>query len=388
MIIEIKKNHWIICMLLFLLGRLHGLGQTLDVSIRTIGPGNHIEIVAVANGNFQASNGTDDWSSGGLFMRIDPNAVPIQLGNPSPDPTNEDNTGFAPFPVENIFVGGTDLLVFSLDQVGGTDDGYYYMYLLYDLGVINVPLSNGSEVVLFSFDLPSNWQCNDCVELIKGIVNIAGYDYGTFLNNNGVGGDVINIVDAQTSLPIELTRFESRVDKCDLSLHWETATEQNLGYYQVESSKDGRDFAVIGQVKPRSPNSLEKRAYNYPIASKYYDQYYRLKAVDLDGAFEYSPVIFAKAPCEQKQYAVELYPNPNYASGLTVEIDSPQEKQGVALYVLDAFGKQLSRQKVNVGIGSNKILVETDNLPTGTYFIKIIGIDQLNQPLKFIRSNF
>ncbi|MBK7872699.1 MAG: T9SS type A sorting domain-containing protein [Saprospiraceae bacterium] len=72
-----------------------------------------------------------------------------------------------------------------------------------------------------------------------------------------------------------------------------------------------------------------------------------------------------------------------------VELKSAQAVEKVELQLLDAYGKLLRKQKVEqVEVGINKISMETADLPTGTYFIKILGIDQLQSPLKFIRSNF
>lgn len=206
---------------------------------------------------------------------------------------------------------------------------------------------------------------------------------------NTTGRQPFSPVDAQEPLPIELLTFEVITNQCNAFLYWETATEQNLGYFQIETSRDGRSFEPIGQVKPKSPNSSSLRVYKFPIERELQNHYFRLKAVDLDEKFEYSPVVFAKAPCEEKRYDLQLYPNPNFTSELMVEVNSPDIKENVEVLLLDAFGKSMRRQKIDlIEIGSNKIPIETADLPTGTYFIKIIGIDQLNEPLKFIRSNF
>ncbi|MDX1943589.1 MAG: T9SS type A sorting domain-containing protein [Saprospiraceae bacterium] len=194
---------------------------------------------------------------------------------------------------------------------------------------------------------------------------------------------------APIDLPIELVLFEPRINQCDMMLYWETATEKNFSYYQIEASKDGKVFEPIGQQKPGSPNSTTKRTYKYSIPSNLQDHYFRLKSVDLDESFEYSPVVYAKAPCEDKYYEVLLYPNPNFTSELMVDVKSPEVVEKVEMHLLDAFGKVIRIQKIDeVQAGSNKLRIETSDLPTGTYFIKLIGIEQLQKPLKFIRSNF
>lgn len=189
-------------------------------------------------------------------------------------------------------------------------------------------------------------------------------------------------------LPIELTAFETRTADCDVSLYWETATEQDFGYYQIEASRDGRRFSAIGQQKPESPNSVETRRYKYAVPAEYHNFYFRLKAVDLDGSFEYSPLVFAKAPCAQEKYSMNLYPNPNFTSELMVEVNSPRLEENVQLHLTDAFGKVIRIQDANLEVGRNTIRMETEGLPSGTYYVRVIGVEQLSEPLKFIRNNF
>jgi len=189
------------------------------------------------------------------------------------------------------------------------------------------------------------------------------------------------------ALPIELLSFEPRTDKCDLNLYWATATEKNFGYFEIEASKDGSHFASIAQQKPASPNSLEKRTYKYAVPQAYHGYYFRLKSVDLDAAYDYSKIVYTQAPCD-KQYSAQLYPNPNVIENLTVEINSAENEDQIQLIVLDAVGKHLQTQQVDIQAGMNKITVDTQALPSGTYFIKIVGITKLSAPLKFIKSTF
>lgn len=209
-------------------------------------------------------------------------------------------------------------------------------------------------------------------------------------NNNSMGNCCYSYMQLRNfnPLPIELTAFDARTADCDVSLYWETATEQDFGFYQIEASRDGRRFAAVAQQKPESPNSLETRRYKYAVPAKYENHYFRLKAVDLDGSFEYSPVVFAKAPCDQDKYSMNLYPNPNFTSELMVEVNSPRLKENVQLHLTDAFGKVIRIQDANLDVGRNTIRIETEGLPSGTYYVRVIGVEQLSEPMKFIRNNF
>jgi len=188
-----------------------------------------------------------------------------------------------------------------------------------------------------------------------------------------------------TPLPVELLTFEARRDNCALYLYWETATEKDFGYYQVEASKDGRTFGVVGQEKPASPNSLELRRYRYAVPRAYHGHYFRLKAVDLDESYEYSPVVFAAAPCANKRYAMSLYPNPNSGDQLMIELNNPSEQTTVTLQLMDMTGHVIRIQEVDLARGLNQIPIETANLASGVYFVQTIGIGQLSTPQRFVR---
>ncbi len=365
-------------------------GQTpqIEVSIENTG-NNHIKVnmeVIDPNGDMDVN-----WNSAKLVLRIplmgiEP-GIPRTDGSgfaPDPDITNF-MTGFPGAPLMDAF--GFNIATYTPSDQNLMDDGY--MYIILTSAAASATVMDGDTYCLAEFDLPPSWQCDNCVEIATGSAAGKFFTPANFdpLVLNAKGFPTV-IVNGSTSLPIELTTFETRTNACDVSLYWETATEQNFGYYQIEASRDGRNFAAVAQQKPESPNSLETRRYKYAVPAKYEDHYFRLKAVDLDGSFEYSPLVFAKAPCARDKYSMSLYPNPNFTSRLTVEVNSATAAEQVQLHILNAQGQIIQLQKVDIAIGSNLVQVDTEELASGTYYVRIIGIEQLSEPLKFVRSNF
>ncbi|HMO38190.1 MAG TPA: T9SS type A sorting domain-containing protein [Saprospiraceae bacterium] len=386
----------VICTLCF--GAQEALAQlcapncpTLELSLST-DANNVVTLTGCANGDFQASDGTDDWANSVVTIRIPAGNMDFPISVSAPNPSTE-----VTFLNSGIFDGITlipqfnnpGIITFTLDQVNGVDDGYIYMQFVDNVSAPNFPLSDGTCVPLLQIQFPSTWTCNDCIEMMDDFAPPGVPIYmGTRIANSGVGGDVDSHADPFTTLPIELKSFLARTTDCNVALHWETATERNFGYFQIEASKDGRAFATAAQQKPASPNSSTPRTYRYAVPTDLHNHYFRLKAVDLDGSFEYSPIVFAKAPCNDKRYDLTLYPNPNYASELMVELSSPELVEQVEVHLMDTFGKTLRIERLNLQPGVNKVPIETEGLPSGAYFIKIIGIEQLSEPLKFVRSNF
>ena len=111
----------------------------------------------------------------------------------------------------------------------------------------------------------------------------------TFMGSQG-SGSATNFAVCQNPLPIELLSFEAVRSNDAALLLWETGTEINNAYFQLERSVDGQEFLPL-QVIPGAGNS------NSPIQYSYLDStpvkglnYYRLRQVDYDGTESLSDI--------------------------------------------------------------------------------------------------
>jgi len=137
-------------------------------------------------------------------------------------------------------------------------------------------------------------------------------------------------------------------------LSWETATEINNDYFDVEWSMDGISFEKIGQVQGAGMTAeiqLHEFLHEKPVNR---NNYYRLKQVDFDEKFEYSNIVFLTIK------PLNIYPNPVRYS-LTIE-----NGQGTAI-IYNALGQLI--QQVN--IDASKIQFDVSELPQGIYTIYI-----------------
>jgi hypothetical protein len=113
-------------------------------------------------------------------------------------------------------------------------------------------------------------------------------------------------------LPITLIGFEGRrVEGLngamteEVKLSWTTAQEINNKGFEVEMSEDGLAYQKIAFVEGLG-NSLTSNIYQLTTIQPN-DAYYRLRQVDFDGKFSYSPVVFVEGMVGK----VVVYPNPN-----------------------------------------------------------------------------
>jgi hypothetical protein len=154
--------------------------------------------------------------------------------------------------------------------------------------VANVTTSNSSQLVITDNTLTFPTIAADFFEFLdtKGRIQF----------NNGSGNyfwywdhDQITCM----PLPVTLISFAGQLTNSNtIRLNWVTADEYNLSSYVVERSSllPGHCFTSIGQVTPMntSGNHTYQFIDNVPY---YYDNFYRLKTVDIDGRFKYSNVI-------------------------------------------------------------------------------------------------
>lgn len=169
---------------------------------------------------------------------------------------------------------------------------------------------------------------------------------------------------AQTMFPIALLSFEGELKGERVLLSWKTETEQNNDFMAVEHSTDARHFTEIGQVKGAG-TTTEPQSYslwhNKPQPGL---NYYRLRQVDFDGAFEYHGLI----AIEYKGKGAGLQVYPSLASEqLVVQMAVPAEHPG-ELLVYDINGRPV--QRLATVPGFNREIVDITALPPGHYFLR------------------
>ena len=170
-------------------------------------------------------------------------------------------------------------------------------------------------------------------------------------------------------LPVELTKFTASRKGNSAFLLWETATELNANYYEIQRSNDGQIFKAMGQIKAHG-TTLEPKHYQFMDAQPEKGiQYYRLKIVDNDNTYGYSPI---RSVLFDKTLKVWVYPNP-FTEKLIVETDITEGIKPYNMDVIDVTGKVYFSKK---DIDSQQFSLDLTHLPRGIYFAKWTkGID-------------
>jgi len=176
------------------------------------------------------------------------------------------------------------------------------------------------------------------------------------------------------AIPVELTALTAEANRSDVTLNWSTATETNNKGFEIEravgNSKGTLSFETAGFVQGRG-SSTEKNVYSFTDKNLKVGEYnYRLKQIDFDGTFEYSPVINVAIEAPKDYALYQNYPNP-FNPATTIEFTLP-EKSEVTLEVFNMLGEKVV-ELINgtMDAGYQKFNLNASGLTSGTYVYRL-----------------
>jgi hypothetical protein len=174
-------------------------------------------------------------------------------------------------------------------------------------------------------------------------------------------------------LPVELISFNAKSKNNDVLLNWATATEVNNYGFEIErKAQDARSeiWQKIGFINGNG-NSNSPKEYSYIDADVQSGSYsYRLKQIDNDGQFEYSPEVFVKVDVPQDYNLAQNFPNP-FNPSTTINFTIPEDGL-VKLSVYNLLGQEirtLVEEQRQAGRYSEKF--DADELNSGVYFYEL-----------------
>lgn len=184
---------------------------------------------------------------------------------------------------------------------------------------------------------------------------------------------------AVQTLPIKLNKFTGNgINLSTNALQWHVSEEINFLHYEIEKSMDGLIFQKIGTQIPIISNILKQ--YNFidnNVALNSIKNYYRLKIVDKNNTYTYSPVISISTL--QKQVKPIIYPNIiNSLQNLNIYGGKNDLK---LISLLNSNGGLLQTIKP---YSNNYMLQLSSNIKAGNYFIKLVYNNNEKITLPFI----
>ncbi len=220
----------------------------------------------------------------------------------------------------------------------------------------------------------------------QGVANVVDNHVIVPLINNGDFYTWWVLVDKDNPLlPLELLSFKALLEtNSRVGLTWKTSQEVNVSHFDIERSTNGINFTKIGQ-KTAVGNSQVEQTYYYPdknLPAGATVLYYRLKMIDVDNSYKYSPVEVVRLAAGNGDW--KLYPNPSTIQGYAyLQVPADVAVKEVQFY--DESGRLMSSHRQNgvAGNGATIIQLPVQLLSSGYYSVRAVCINGLVKTFKF-----
>ncbi len=222
-----------------------------------------------------------------------------------------------------------------------------------------------------------------------GVLSLSGMTIGQtyILVFDGNAGDLCRWEFQTTGgiiLEVDIISFNAQFNGESVDLDWISKQEVNGDYYIVEKSTDGVGFEPIIQVSIKTNNSSLSNIYHaedkQPLEGI---NYYRLKYLTTDGSIEYSPIKAVEIMFSGSSKIISPNPlNRNQSAFLLMKSNFDEK---IMVDIFNTTGVKMSSQSYNVSKGFNKILLNTNKLPSGVFLVSV-GNKNAKTNIRFVKK--
>lgn len=186
----------------------------------------------------------------------------------------------------------------------------------------------------------------------------------------------------ESALPVSLAAFTAELQENTTLLTWRTTEEINASHFEIQRSTDARAFETIGNVKAKGGGE-GMQAYSYVdllpvIAGREDIQYYRLRIVDSDDTFTYSPIVSIRRKNTVESANATLYPNP------AVDRVSLKSIGWGNIKTLTLYNQ--AGQEISFALDEPNHSVIVSHLPPGLYLLRVEKSDSHSQTYRLVVS--
>ncbi|MEH0155021.1 hypothetical protein V6R21_12820 [Limibacter armeniacum] len=200
------------------------------------------------------------------------------------------------------------------------------------------------------------------------------------INSKGLDGGIFNEL-----LPVELIFFSGNRNSESVSLNWATASEENNSHFEIERSADGKTFEKVGEVEG-SGNSQTRIDYKFEDNFNSFNTiYYRLKQVDFNNKFEYSPTVIIRNS-EMTNVDISLGSSNLLADNTSVflQIYAPEPVQ-IAIMGIQVNGAIIYNDINYINTGSTLLPVSLEGATTGMIILQVT-VEGIQKTFKVIKE--
>lgn len=227
---------------------------------------------------------------------------------------------------------------------------------------LTCPYNNNQTVVPEGNMLALNGLTTDGLWKLE-IVDAANLDGG---NLTGWGLEIC-YEEPLVALPVELISFKASPQEKDILLTWQTANEiDNAGFEIQRSETPEEGFERIGWIDGKGNTTITSYKFIDKNVRTGVQYYYRLKQIDFDEDFTFSPIESAILRIEK--FEINLAPNPVLES-MVVSLAMEGKFKG-EIQIIDLYGRVLLSQTYTLENRQN-IEFNLSDFASGVYFLKV-----------------
>jgi hypothetical protein len=272
-----------------------------------------------------------------------------------------------------------------------------------DWDLNRTPINTDSVVIPagLNFNVDGNQRLNNVVVIVKGtldfnngklrlniaskvIVDLGGRITGSGNNDQitidnvfkyrGSGPDVIGpmVADASTGngfisftlLPVKFVSFTANKNSEGVFLSWSTTNEVNNSYFEIQRSKDGKNWDLAGKVNAATTT---QNVNNYRFVDRSSDAliaYYRIRQVDLDGKSTYTEIRSIRS--NSTEASAKIFKSGNQ---LVVEL-SNSSVEHLNIRIVNLNGVIVANHSITKA--SSRVSVPVDLNIKGLYVVQVI----------------
>lgn len=232
-------------------------------------------------------------------------------------------------------------------------------------GCIGTPFPTGGII------LPTNTSGNVInntlvVDPLDGSIQVEfpyiSYDSRGFYSTDA---QVALLFGISTPLAVKLDRFSiEKIGNQTVSLTWKTSDEKHFSHFEIEATRNNFKFERLQNITPN-----ETKKYQTNIADLATGQwYFRLKMIDLDGSFNFSPIKTIELGNEINTVLVKNNPSHDF-----VKLDLSLKTDIYFFSLYDNTGKIILNSERNISSYESDFQLNNHRLVAGVYFLNIVN---------------
>ena len=258
---------------------------------------------------------------------------------------------------------------------GSNVTGTALFYRVYKQGAVTPAYSSISLPFFENFENlgDQKWNTGTAnINLLSGISENGTYNIDLYweaystdgTHSDGIAASPFTATFSMTLLPVELINFSVKKIQNKNRLTWQTATETNNSHFDLQRSTNSKTWSNIGYIQGKGTTNQIQSYYFEDTKPHSGYNYYRLKQVDFDGAFNYSPIVLLN----NKNTKIEVFPNPT-SQYFELKITDYDESDQYTILLTNTQGsilEQINPRSINTRITLN-------NMPASLYLISVFN---------------